>query len=148
MSYARKHALLATIIWAIIFAGLLIVVLGTGVQRFDDPEHAVWRVVVAIIILPGFVLNAWLGWRSKRGHTDGELDERDDAIALRASQVTLMVVAVVVYFSALLLYETHYSSGAVPSGWLYLIAYGTVCLLSLVHAATSLILDIRGTIHD
>jgi hypothetical protein len=147
MTFAQKHALLATVIWSVIFAGLIAVVLGIGVDRFDDPEQAPWRLMAAAVILPGFILNAWLGWRSKQGHRRGELDERDDAVALNASQVTLIVVTVVVYLASLILYETHYRDGAVPAGWLYLIAYGTVCLVSLVHAASSLLLDMQGTQH-
>jgi len=145
MSYAHKHAVAAIIVWALILCGLIAVVVVPGVQQFDDAENAILRVLAALIILPGFVLNAWLGWRSKKGHRLGELDERDDAIARKASEVTLIVVAVLVYCSSLLLYETHHTDGSVPAGWLYLIAYGTVSVLSLVHALTSLILDTSGS---
>ena len=146
MSYARTHALAATIVWALILAGLSIVVLGNGVEQFSGEGHRIWRVIAAVIILPGFVVNAWLGWRSRSGRRRGEIDERDDAIALRASQATLIVVAVALFTTSIALYET-YGDAGVPSGWLYLIAYGSAALLSMVHAAASLILDLRGTLH-
>ena len=144
MFYARKNALVAAIVWTLILGGLIASVLGPGIDRFAAPEQRAWRLLTAAIILPGFLLNAWLGWRQRRGHRLLELDERDDAIARRAAVATLFVVAVVVYFAALLLYETYHDSGAVPAGWLYLLAYGTVAMVSLVHAVATLILDLRG----
>ena len=93
MSYARKHALIATIIWTLILGGLIAVVLGPGASQFTSPDQSIRRFLAAAIILPGFLLNVWLGWRSKRGKKLRELDERDEAIARRASEATLIVVA-------------------------------------------------------
>jgi hypothetical protein len=146
MSYARKNAFFAAIIWTLILGGLIAAFLGPGASHFAAPEQSLWRLLAAVIILPGFILNAWLGWRSKRGKQSGELDERDEAIARQASEATLMVVAVLVYLTSLILYETHLDSGLVPAGWLYLLAYGTVALVSLVHAVATLVVDWRGTV--
>ncbi|MFZ1730447.1 MAG: hypothetical protein WBQ23_10200 [Bacteroidota bacterium] len=147
MSNAQKYAVMAMVIWSLIFIGLLLIVLLPGVSEFANPERSFWRLLTASIILPGFVLNAWLGWRSKRGRKSGELDERDDAVSLRASQATLMVIAPIVFLTAILLYELYSSSGMVPTGWLYLLAYGTVTLVSLVHSIASLVVDLRGEAH-
>ncbi|MCB2204585.1 hypothetical protein KQI65_07540 [bacterium] len=147
MTVASKHALTASILWSLIFLFLIIIVFRGGIEHFDSAENSIWRLAAAAVILPGFIFNAWLGWRSKKGRREGEIDERDDAIALAASRITLVVVALAVYFTSILLYETNGQSGGVPAGWLYLIAYGTVCLLSLVHSAASFILDWRGGIH-
>jgi len=144
MSNARKFALMSTIVWGLIFIGLLLIVLLPGVEAFADPDRSLWRLLTAGIILPGFVLNAWLGWRSQKGRKSGELDERDDAVSLRASQATLIVVAPIVFLSTILLYEVYSGSGLVPRGWLYLLAYGTVTLVSLVHSVASLVLDKQG----
>jgi len=114
MSYARKHAITAAIIWTLILGGLIAVVLGPGASRFTAPDQSIWRFLAAAIILPGFLLNAWLGWKSKRGKKLRELDERDEA------------------------------SGTVPTGWLYLLAYGTMALVSLVHAVATLVIDWSG----
>jgi hypothetical protein len=145
MSYARKYALAAAVVWALVLGGLLTAVLGPGIDRFTAPEHQMWRLLTAAIILPGFLFDAWRGWRLKRGRHRLELDERDDAIARRAAVATLFIVAVVVYFTSLLLYEAYHDRGAVPVGWLYLLAYGTVATMSLVHAVATLVLDLRGT---
>ncbi len=145
MSYARKDALIAATIWALILGGLLAAFLGPGASHFAAPDQSLWRLLSAVIILPGFVLNAWLGWRSKRGKQSGELDERDQAVARQASEATLIVVTILVYLTSLILYETHLDSGLVPAGWLYLLAYGTLALVSLVHAVATLVMDWRGT---
>ena len=144
MSYARRNAIIATIIWTLILGGLIASVLGPGISLFTAPAQGIWRLLAAVIILPGFLLNAWLGWRSKRGRQLGELDERDDAIARRASEATLIVVAVLIYVTSIILYETYHDSGAVPTGWLYLLAYGTVVMVSLVHAVATLVVDLSG----
>ena len=141
MSQARKYAIIATIIWTLILGGLIASFLAPGAVRFGAPDHPIWRLLVAAIILPGFLLNAWLGWRSKVGRRSGELDERDDAIARRASEVTLIVIAVTIYVTSIILYETHLGSGAVPVGWFFLLAYGSVALVSLVHAVATLVVD-------
>ncbi len=144
MSYARKGTIMATIIWTLILGGLIASVLVPGASRFTDPDQSIWRFLMAAIILPGFLLNAWLIWRSKRGQRLGKVDERDEAIARQASEVTLIVVGIVVYLTSIILYETHLDSGTVPAGWLYLLAYGTVALVSLVHAVATLVVDWSG----
>ncbi len=144
MSYARKNAIIASIIWTLILGGLIAVVLGPGASRFTAPDQSIWRFLAAAIILPGFLLNAWLGWRSKRGRQLRELDERDEAVARRASVATLIVVAIVVYLTSIILYETHLDSGTVPTGWMYLLAYGTMAVVSLAHAVATLVVDFSG----
>ena len=144
MSLTRKNAITATIIWTLILVVIIVSILGPGVNRFTAPDQSIWRFLAAVIILPGLLLNAWLGWRSKRGRQLRELDERDEAIARRASEATLIVVAILVYLTSIILYETHLDSGVVPTGWLYLLAYGTVALVSLVHAVATLVVDWSG----
>ena len=144
MSYARKNATIATIVWTVILCGLIAVILGLGVEQFTDPDRSFWRALTAAIILPGFLFNIWLGWRSKRGKAAYKLDERDEAVAHRASEITLIVVTAVIYLTSIILYETHLDSGTLPTGWLYLIAYGTMALVSLVHAVATLIVDSSG----
>ncbi len=144
MSYARKNAIFATAIWAMILAGLIVLVLGLGVQQFTEPDHWGWRLLAALIILPGFLANAWLGLRTKWGSRTGELDERDEAIGRQASQATLIVLAVVVYLTSILLYEFYSDVGSVPTAWLYLLAYGTLALVYLAHGLATLIIDWTG----
>lgn len=144
MSYARKNAVITAVIWALVLAALTATVLIPGPERFTAPEYSFWRLLSAVVILPGFIVNAWLGWRTKRGKETGEMDERDEVVARRASQVTLLVTAMLVYLAAILLYESYHDTRAVPAGWLWLLAYGSVALVSLVHAVASYIVDVTG----
>ncbi len=144
MSYARKNAIITAAIWAVVLIGLLLSVLLPGPERFVEAEYASWRLISAVLVLPGFLVNAWLGWRTKRGKERGEMDERDDVVARHASQITLLAVGMIVFLAALLLYDVYRDAGGVPAGWLWLLAYGTVAVLSLVHAVTGLLLDLRG----
>ena len=144
MSYARRNAIIATIVWSLILGGFIASVLVPGPTQFTAPDQSIWRLLAAAIILPGFLLNAWLGWKSKRGKKLRELDERDEAIARRASEATLIVLALLVYVTSIILYETHLDSGTVPTGWLYLLAYGTMAVVSLVHAVATLVVDWSG----
>ena len=141
MSYARKGAIITAIVWTLILGGLIASVLVPGASRFTDPDQSIWRFLAAVIVLPGFMLNAWLIWRSRRGQQLGELDERDEAVARQASETTLMVVAMLVFVTSIILYEAYRDVGAVPTGWLYLLAYGTFALVSLVHAVVTLVVD-------
>ncbi len=145
MPYARKKAIIASVTWALVLGGLIASVLSPGASKFVASDHSDWRLLAAAIILLGYAQNAWLGWRSKRGRRLQELDERDDAIARRASETTLIVVTAVVFLTSIILYETHMEGGTVPTGWLFLIAYGTVSLVSLTHAVATLILDWSGS---
>jgi uncharacterized membrane protein len=144
MSYTSKHAAIAALIWFIILIGLILTVTVPGAARFADPDYKILRLLTAVIILPGFVLNGWLGYKTKKARSNGQIDERDFAIERRASEITLIVVAIAVYLSSLLLYETHSQDGTVSRGWLYLMAYGTAALVSFTHALSSLILDRVG----
>jgi hypothetical protein len=145
MSFARKQAIIATVVWVLILVVIIVSILGPGVNRLTAPDQSIWRFLAAVIILPGLLMNAWLGWRSKRGRQLHELDERDEANARRASEATLIVVAILVYLTCIILYETHFDSGVVPTGWLYLLANGTVALVSLVHSVSRLVVDWNGS---
>jgi hypothetical protein len=144
MTYASKHATVAAVVWFIILVGLTLAVVVPGVSRFADPDYSMLRLATAVIILPGFILNAWLGYKSRLGQGRGLVDERDEAIGPRAAEITLYVLAIVVFLSSLLLYETSAETGLVSRGWMYLMAYGSIALLCFVHAISSLILDRRG----
>ncbi len=144
MSYASKYAAIATVAWFIILISLILLVVIPGAVQFANPEYSTFRLLVAMIILPGFALNAWIGYKSKKGRISGQIDERDLAIENKASQITLIVISITIFLGSLLLYETHEQTGLVSRGWLYLMAYGLVALISFTHAASSLIFDHIG----
>ena len=104
----------------------LLLALATGAEDFAAPVSRGARALTAAIILPGYVLNLGVLWWSRRGRRTGELDERDEIIARRASEATLTILAVLVLAGSIALFETHAEVGTVPVGWLYFMAYGTM----------------------
>lgn len=146
MSLARKQAITLCSTWFVIFAVFAAVFFSSGVESFTDQGHRGIRVVVALVILPGYILNIVVMQRSRRALSRGELDERDEAIANKASEVTLIILAVLIFGSCIGLYEVFREAGVVPVGWLYFLAYGTMSLIGLAHSAVTLVLDFGGKV--
>ena len=144
MSLARRQALISLLIWSMVLTALVALFLHVGPERFSDPSFGRYRLAAAAIILPGYVAYFWSLWRSRRGRSEGELDERDALVARRASEVTLVVVSVVIFSASIVLWEAYRDAGAAPAGWFHLVAYGTVALVSLVHAGARLLVDAAG----
>jgi hypothetical protein len=132
--------------WLVIAVLFAAVFFSAGTERFTDQDHVGSRTFVASIILPGLLFNLVALFRSRRGRSEGDLDERDDAIARRASEVTLTALAALVFVASIALYEFYRELGTVPVGWLYFMAYGAVIVVSLLHPAVTLVVDYRGRV--
>jgi uncharacterized membrane protein len=145
MTLARRQALISLVIWGAILVGLVSVLVAVGPERFSAPKYAGYRLVTAAILLPGYLITTWMLWRQRRGRRSGELDERDERVALRASEITLLTVAIILYILCVVLWEVYKYGPGAPAGWFYVLAYLTVVLLSLVHAAARLICDVAGS---
>lgn len=65
----------------------------------------------------------------------------------RASRATLVVVLVGVFGLSVGLWEAYRSEGAVPVGWLWFLAYGTVIATFVVHSVATLLADARSGGH-
>lgn len=146
MSQARKQALISGAVWLVISVAFVIVFSTVGVEDFSSPAGQKARGLTGAIILPGYAINFFIMWWSRRGRRAGDLDERDKAIERRASEATLIVILLTVFLGSIGLYEAHADSGTVPAGWLYIMAYGIVALVSLVHPVVTLILDFGGKV--
>jgi len=146
MSLARKQAIITFAAWLTILACFVSLFILTGVDSFAEPGQRWVRLLVAGIILPGYLLNlVFLHW-SRKGQAKGELDERDEAIAKHASQATMIIMAILVFTFGIGLFETYRDVGVLSVGWLYILAYGSVATVSLVHPAVTLILDFGGKV--
>lgn len=146
MTLARRQALISLVVWGAVLIALAAVLFATGPERFSAPEYAMYRLLFAAILLPGYVFSTWSLWRQRRGVRGGEVDERDERVASRASEITLPVVALVLYAVCLTLWEVYKGEPGAPAGWFYILAYLTVILLSLVHAGARLFCDLTGSI--
>lgn len=144
MSLARKLSFMSAGAWLIITIALFAVFFLNGPDAFSAPENHGPRAVIAGIILPGYALNVAILFRTRRGRQRGDLDERDQAVERTASQTTLIMMLLMFFLASVGLYEHFRTAGAVPAGWLYLMAYGSIALVSLLHPTVSLIIDHLG----
>lgn len=147
MSLARKLALFSSITWLVIFVIFVAVSLHLGVEAFAAPAGKKARGLMAAVILPGYLINFAIIWWSRRGHRAGSIDERDKAIEHRATEITAIILLLTIFLFSIGLYDANAESGVVPAGWFYLLAYGTVALVSLLHPVLTLILDLAGRTH-
>ncbi len=146
MSTARKQSLISLSVWFVLSVFLVLVFTSSPIASFSDPDNSGTRLLVAIVILPGFILNMAVQLWAKRARKTGELDERDEMIANSASEITLIILAILIFILCIVLYETYRGAGVAPVGWFYLMAYGTTSVVSLIHPAVSLVLDYGGKV--
>jgi hypothetical protein len=144
MSLARTSAIITFVVWTVVAVISCVVFASTGVARLSTDAGQGGRTTIAALLFVGLATNAAVALRARRGRARGELDERDAAVALRASQGTLIAVAAILYAACIGLYVAHEHAGVLPVGWLYILAYGIVVLVSLVHALAQLVVDIGG----
>ena len=144
MSFARKQAFISCLVWLVITVLFAVVFFSTGAESFGNQDNRMSRMLVAVIIVPGFVLNLVMLERTRRGKKRGDLDERDDTISTSASEVTMIVLGMLFYIASIALFAVYQEAGMVPVGWLYLMAYGSFCVVSLVHSTVTLFLDFGG----
>jgi len=144
MSLARKHSIVLCSIWFAILVSFCVVFFSTGIDSFSDVERKGGRLSVATIILPGYLISFLLFHRARKGRKKGEMDERDQVIERKASEVSLIIILLIVYASSTGLYESYREAGAVPVGWMYFMAYGSIAFISFLQPAISLIIDYGG----
>lgn len=144
MSLARTSAIVTAAVWAVVAVCSCVVFASTGVGPLSTEAGKGARTAIAVLLFVGLGTNGLVALRARRGRERGELDERDAAVALRASASTLIAIAAILYAACIGLYVTHKHAGVLPVGWLYILAYGIVVLVSLVHALAQLVGDIGG----
>jgi hypothetical protein len=144
MSQARKQALISGLAWLVITVVFAIVFFSVGVEAFAAPSGHKIRGFLAAVILPGYIINfAIIAW-SRRGRRAGNIDERDKAIERLATEITFIIMLLTVYLFSIWLYDANAETGTVPAGWFFVLAYGTIALVSLLHPVLTLILDFSG----
>lgn len=146
MSQARKQALISATAWLVICVVFVVVFVRVGVEGFASPEGERSRSIIAAVILPGYLINFAIMWWSRRGRRTGQLDERDKAVEHRATEISAILLLLVVFMVSIWLYDGHVDQGTVPVGWLFIMAYGSIALVSLLHPVMTLIIDATGRI--
>jgi len=145
MSLARRLAVISSAVWLIIGIAFTFLVLDSGLEGLASSSGERTRSVLAGIILPGYLISFALIWWTYKGRRAGEIDERDKKIESRATGIVGIVVLLTVFLVSIGLYDTYLDRGAVPVGWLYILAYGTIVWVSFLHPVLRLIIDFSGS---
>jgi uncharacterized membrane protein len=144
MSFTRRHATLMLVLWTVELAGVLTLFALAGPERFSAPDHSAHRAAAGAFIMVGYFGSMFLQFRYKRARQHGEVDERDLQVARRASEATLIAASMIIFAVLVILWEVYRDGPGAPAGWFFVLAYGVIALVSLVHAAATLVFDARS----
>jgi len=146
MSLARKIAVISGTVWLVIGIASTLMVVDSGLEGLASSSGETTRSVLAAMILPGYLIGFALIWWTHKGNRAGEIDERDRKIERRATEIVGIVVLLTVFLVGIGLYDAYLDRGAVPVGWLYIMAYGTIIWVSLLHPMLRLAVDFFGSV--
>jgi fatty acid desaturase len=146
MSLARKLAIISCAAWLTIGVASTLLIVGSGLEGLASPAGEHTRSILAAIILPGYLIGFALIWWTRNGQRAGEIDERDKKVESRATEIASIIVLLTFFLASIGLYDAYIDLGAVPVGWLYILAYGTIVWVSFLHPVIRLIIDFSGTI--
>lgn len=113
-------------------------------SEINDCPAAGRRVVGAIFLAIGIFGTPALLYLTRKTVIDGRVvaDERDEQVARRATQAGLVCVLVYVFLTCIALWDRYQPEGAVPAGWMWVLAYSTLILAYIAPAAASLFLHL------
>lgn len=146
MSLARKQALISGIAWLVVAVSFVVIIADSGMAALSSADGKTTRSILSAVILPAYVINFGILWRTRRGRQEGDIDERDEAIERRATEFTAIVVFLAVFLYGIALFDANVETGSVPAGWLYILAYGTMVLISVLHPLARLFVDLTGRV--
>ncbi|MGD2123469.1 MAG: DUF2178 domain-containing protein [Gemmatimonadota bacterium] len=140
MSQTRLRAWLATVVWSVAGIGFFLAFFsGGGAADFDTDSRR--HMLAAVAIGFGF-LAYWTGlWVTRRKGTQVVADERDFQVVARASQITLIIVLVLMFLFCTVLWLVHESAGVLDVGWMWFLAYGCMVVALVTNALMVLVLD-------
>lgn len=147
MSQTRLRSWWALGIWAAAGVGFALVFFAWGgPAAFGDDRVRVLAGAIPIAFGYGGYLLAMVVTRARGGEV--ATDERDAQVVARASRGTLVVVLMAVFGLSVGLWEAYREAGAVPVGWMWFLAYGTVIMTFVVHSVATLLVDARYGGHE
>ncbi|MDX1740451.1 MAG: hypothetical protein R3178_04120 [Rhodothermales bacterium] len=145
MSTSRKQALAGLTFWIVAAVTFLIVFFrGGGPESFASQSGRVLLTSIAYGI--GFLVHFGLvvRFRNRRSGDVTLRDDRDDEVSRLANGVSLVVTLMFVYATGIVLWEIYRHDGFAPIGWFWFVAYVSVMVGFIAHAAATLIIDSSG----
>lgn len=145
MTVTRLSSIFSLFFWGFCAIGFFATACsGGGVETFVDDSGR--HLAGAVFILFGLVLAPLAGWVVRRRASPGAVltDERDERVRAKALMAALILVTMLVFLTAFVLWESYREAGAVPVGWMWVIAYGTMIATNLTVPAFVLMTDVWG----
>jgi len=142
MSSIRKQAAFGLLFWALAATLFLVVFFrGGGAESFAGESIRVLTTSVAYGI--GFIVHLVLiaRYRARESGEQTLRDEWDDEVSRRANGAALVVTLMFVYATGVALWEGYRTDLVAPIGWFWFIAYVSVMVGFIAHAASTLIMD-------
>jgi hypothetical protein len=146
MSTSRKQALVGLSFWVLAAGAFLVFFFaGGGPESFASQSNRVLLTSIAYGI--GFIVHFGLvaRFRARRSGDVTLRDERDDEVARLANGVALIVTLMFVYTAGIILWEIYREDGFAPIGWFWFLAYVSVMVGFIAHAAATLVIDSSST---
>ena len=141
MSLWQKRALIMALIWIVATTGFLAVSLSgrgpAGLAR-DSSQRDVAAVFVAAGIGASLVVRYLT--RRRKDAPVARVDERDELIHRKSSEMALGFTAGGVFLFCIVLNDTFGEAGAVPVDWLWFVAWSTMAASHLGQALTAVAL--------
>ena len=141
MSLWHKRAVIMASIWVVASAGFLTVSLsgrGPAGLAKDTPKRELAAVFVGTGILANLVVRYFT--RRRKNAAVPRVDERDELIHRRSSEIALGLTAGGVFIFCIVLNDTFGEAGAVPVDWLWFVAWSTMAAAHLGQAMTAVVL--------
>lgn len=130
MSKAMKSNVIHTIMWALVAVGLIIIFsLPDTINNWGD--NRIKTLLLAILFLLGFGTDFVLRLAEKSQKHGYKKDERDRTIQLEAVFKAFVVLLLYIFILAIVLYLVYENAGVMPIGWVWFLAYSTVCFANL-----------------
>ena len=141
MTQSKTRARYGLGIWGVVTVSFaLVFFLGGGAATYADDSMRM--LAAAIILATGFVGYIGMLYRTReKADLKARIrDERDLEIARQANETALVAVLVFVFAISIALFLAYETSGSLPVGWMWFLAYATACFGLLTQAITTLAL--------
>jgi hypothetical protein len=141
MTQSKMRARYGLGIWGLVTLSFgLVFFLGGGAATYAD--DSIRMLTAALILAAGFI--GYIGMlyltREKSNGKARIRDERDLEIARQANEIALVAVLVFVFAVCISLFLAYETSGILPVGWMWFLAYATACFGLLAQAVATLAL--------
>jgi len=138
MTQARIRSIYSLAIWTTVAVVFSLVFFGWGGPA-EFASNSL-RILISALEIGFGIISYVLMLIFTRKKFDNLQDERDYEIAQRVNGTTLVAVLVFVYAAEMILFAFFQTSGTVPVGWLWFLAYFTACFSYITHAIITLAL--------